>query len=224
MTARPFDFVGVEVIRVGFEFNRFFSRMWWRYRWLYFRGLTPWDTSTTPPEVMEYIETARPGRALDLGCGTGTNAIELARQGWQVTGVDFVSKAIRTARAKAAGRGLNVDFHCTSVTRLDAVAGSYDYALDIGCLFALGFKEKRAYAAHLARLLRPGACYMLYAWYPRTWKGRRVGLADGDVDALLRPCFAREKMVAGEEKGFPSAWYWYRREQVPDAGKQRQAH
>ncbi|MEW6615857.1 MAG: methyltransferase domain-containing protein [Thermodesulfobacteriota bacterium] len=59
------------------------------FMWRYFRGQTPWDTNITPPEVMEFIQKTSPGRALDLGCGTGTNGITLARHGWKVTGVDF---------------------------------------------------------------------------------------------------------------------------------------
>lgn len=68
----------------------------------YWRRQTPWDTQVTPPEVMEFIARTPPGKAVDLGCGTGTNAITLARHGWRVTGVDFVPKAILAARAKAA--------------------------------------------------------------------------------------------------------------------------
>ncbi|MCK7512216.1 MAG: methyltransferase domain-containing protein [Desulfobacterales bacterium] len=78
----------------------------WRFEWRYWRGNTPWDTNITPPEVMEFIAETPPGRALDLGCGTGTNAIALARHGWQATGVDFAPKAVhkaRAARLKPAG-------------------------------------------------------------------------------------------------------------------------
>ncbi|NJL93940.1 MAG: methyltransferase domain-containing protein [Anaerolineae bacterium] len=82
-----------------------FSRrgfFWMRY----LRGKTPWDTNITPPEVVRLVAEGRtpPGRALDLGCGTGTNALYLARQGWQADGVDFIGQAVRAARRKAARR------------------------------------------------------------------------------------------------------------------------
>ena len=51
------------------------STNWWQFQWKYWRGQTPWDTNITPPEVEDFVKTASPGRALDLGCGTGTNAI-----------------------------------------------------------------------------------------------------------------------------------------------------
>jgi 2-polyprenyl-3-methyl-5-hydroxy-6-metoxy-1,4-benzoquinol methylase len=46
---------------------------------------------------MKFIAETAPGKALDLGCGIGTNAITLAQYGWQATGIDFALKAIRTA-------------------------------------------------------------------------------------------------------------------------------
>jgi len=181
----------------------------WRFAWMYLRRRTPWDTGVTPPEVMAFIAETPPGRALDLGCGTGTNAITLTRHGWRVTGVDFVPKAIRQARVKAAAAGLTIDFHAADVTALDFLPGPFDYGLDIGCLTGLGPGQWAPYAAHLARLLRPGARYMLYAWLPRRWKGRTVGIAAAQVDALLTADFKRERVVMGEERGFGTAWYWY---------------
>ena len=117
--------------------KKIFDRRWWKYQWRYMRGKTPWDTQITPPEVMEFIAATPPGRALDLGCGTGTNAATLTRHGWKVTGVDFVEQAILTARRKAKRAGLQIDFYTMDVTQLDMLTGPFDYLLDIGCLISL---------------------------------------------------------------------------------------
>jgi SAM-dependent methyltransferase len=188
-----------------------FKSSWWKLLWRYWRGNTPWDTQITPPEVMQFIAETPPGRALDLGCGTGTNAITLARSGWQVTGVDYVPQAINMARDKAVKAGVAVEFHLTSVTDLSMLTGTYTYGLDIGCLFSLNADDRLSYAAELARLLATDAAYMLYAWLPSKSRGKTRGIGAEEVDELLGAHFLREKMVVGEEKGSPSAWYWYRR-------------
>src|SRR5579885_2975421 len=80
----------------------------WLFTIMYWRGRPPWDTGISPPELVEAIEGPQalpPGRALDLGCGTGTNALYLARHGWQVTGIDFAAPAIEQARRKAQAAG-----------------------------------------------------------------------------------------------------------------------
>src|SRR5205823_2650147 len=83
--------------------------MRWRllaYRLMYRRGRTPWDTGITPPEVVDLIEgpdALPPGRALDLGCGTGTNVRYLADHGWDATGVDAEPRAVDAAERKLAG-------------------------------------------------------------------------------------------------------------------------
>jgi len=189
-----------------------------RFEWRYWRGDTPWDTNVTPPEVLEFLAAARPGRALDLGCGTGTNAIALARRGWRVTAVDFSVKAVRTAHRKARAAGVEVEFRCADVTRLEGLGGPFDYALDIGCLLGLRPEERLRYAETVARLLRPGGDYMLYAWFPRR-VGRRIrGIAPEEVEALLGRHFERTRLEVGKERGRPSAWYWYRRRKPSAAG------
>lgn len=188
-----------------------FMRSRWGFEWRYLRNQTPWDTGVTPPEVMEFLSQHPPGRALDLGCGTGTNAVTLARHGWLVTGVDFSPKAIAKARKKAAASGLSITFYVADVTNLSMLQGPYDYVLDIGCLFALSAAGRRRYANELERLTAPQAWYMLYAWLPRPWRGGLWGLSVEEVEALFGAAFTRERYVIGEEKGHPSAWYWYRR-------------
>ncbi|MGB9307685.1 MAG: class I SAM-dependent methyltransferase, partial [Mycobacterium sp.] len=71
------------------------------YRLIYRLGLIIWRRDTPPTELVALVEglAALPaGRALDLGCGTGTDTIYLATHGWDVTGVDMVPKALDIAR------------------------------------------------------------------------------------------------------------------------------
>jgi SAM-dependent methyltransferase len=70
------------------------------YRLLYLLGITPWDREQIPQPVVELAEelAASPGQALDVGCGTGRDAVYLSGRGWMVTGVDSVPRAIERAR------------------------------------------------------------------------------------------------------------------------------
>ena len=95
---------------------------------------------------MEFIARTPPGKALDLGCGTGTNAITLARHGWRVTGVDFTyRKPSCAARRKAAAERIDDRFHVASVTDLSVCSRTVDdYVLDIGCLHHPDFARSDA--------------------------------------------------------------------------------
>jgi SAM-dependent methyltransferase len=170
---------------------------------------------------MDFLSTSRPGRALDLGCSTGTNAITMTKHGWEVTGVDFSLKAIRSARHKAGRLGLTIDFRVGDVADLRNLSGPYDYALDIGCLFTLREERRGPYVAGLERLLRPGSPFMLYAWLPRPHRGRPRGLTPEEVKTLFRECFELTRIEFGKENGAGSAWYWFRkRAAAPSSGDQ----
>jgi SAM-dependent methyltransferase len=112
------------------------------YQAAYLLGFKPWDTGVSPPELVEVVEGPEalpPGRALDIGCGTGTNSVYMARHGWEVTGVDLVGRAIAMARRKAAAAGISPTFIQGDVTRLDEldVGAGYGLLLDIGCFHGI---------------------------------------------------------------------------------------
>jgi SAM-dependent methyltransferase len=144
--------------------------MSWRrmmYNLMYRFGAPRWDTNITPPEVVAVIEgaTAIPaGRALDLGCGTGTNVIYLARHGWQAVGVDFSPAAIHQARQKAKDTpaATFVEGDVSQLSRL-GVDGPFDFVLDIGCFHGLPAQASLGYAQQVARVTRPGALFMIWA-------------------------------------------------------------
>jgi SAM-dependent methyltransferase len=149
---------------------------------------------------------------LDLGCGTGTNCIYLARHGWEVVGVDFSILAIRRARRKARQAEVDCQFYRGDVTDLAFLANPFDLALDIGCLHSLPPEKWERYAAEIARLVRPGGLYLLYAFTPRPGHSTTRGVAPEEVCSLFASAFTLEREEEGEDPSGPrSAWYWLRR-------------
>jgi SAM-dependent methyltransferase len=152
------------------------SGVWWNLFYLF--GRPRWDTGITPPELVELIEGGRvqPGRALDIGCGTGTNSVYLAQHGFEVVGTDVAWLAIRKARRKARDAGVSATFHVGEAVKLGTAAGPplkrlFDLAVDIGCFHSLQSAQREAYASMLRRGPRQGGHYLLYAWGPRKLAG-----------------------------------------------------
>jgi SAM-dependent methyltransferase len=189
---------------------------------MYRSGRPPWDTGVSPPELVAAIEGERalpPGRALDLGCGTGTNSLYLARHSWHTTGVDFVAHAIAQAEAKARAAGAlpgSVRFLRGDATRLETLDLGEPYTLifDLGCLHGIPSERRARYAAGVAQAAAPGALYLLYAFGPTKLGPRNAGLKEDEVRALFAGIFYVEHVEHGSDRrGISSAWYWLRRRQ-----------
>ncbi len=182
----------------------------WNLRYLF--GNTRWDTDTVPPELAELIEGGHvsPGAGLDVGCGTGTNAIYLARHEFDVLGLDVAHLAIRRARRKA--KEANVEARFRSGNFLDLTEGHFDFVLDLGCFHGLLEKDQEQYVEALHRVLSPGGSYLLYAWGPREFNGRMYGLRPEAVEGMLGESLSLERLWTGEEGQNSSYWYWFVRE------------
>jgi SAM-dependent methyltransferase len=143
-------------------------RVNWRrlfFWWSYLGGPRPWDSGIPPPELVEWIEgphALAPGRALDIGCGTGTNCKFMLDHRWEVTGVDFISRAVQLAKRKAPGARLLVG----DVTRLAelGVSGPFDLMLDIGCFHSIPESRRDAYVQAVSGVAAPGATLLLFAF------------------------------------------------------------
>lgn len=144
--------------------------MWRRtmYALAYRTGRTPWDTGVTPPELVDLIEGSSalaPGRALDLGCGTGTNVAYLAEHRWDATGVEADRRALETAvrglRDLPNARVLHGD-----VTRLDELTlpDRFDLVLDIGCFHSVAPRRRDAYARGVAARTHDGSHLFVFAF------------------------------------------------------------
>lgn len=94
------------------------------------------------------------GRALDLGCGEGRNAIWLAKRGWAVVGVDYSEVAIERARKLAAGGGAQVDWVCEDITAY--AADPHAFHLVLVSYLHVGRAERRRVLARIVEALAPG--------------------------------------------------------------------
>ena len=99
--------------------------------------------------------------ALELGCGTGSDALFLASKGFIVTAVDVSSEALAMARRRADAASLAVEFREASVFDLPIPDATVDFATDRGCLHSLPIHDWSRYANELARVLRPGGHALL---------------------------------------------------------------
>lgn len=155
--------------------RRLFFDLWYRFQ------RPPWDSGISPPELLEFLNSHPAGRAIDLGCGTGTNVVTLAQRGWQVTGVDFAPRAIALARKKLRAAGLQADLRVGDVTRLDGITGPFNFALDLGCFHGLSDTDKRRYLKRLNDILAPGGYWMMYGIFTSP-QSRQMRLAESDIE------------------------------------------
>jgi SAM-dependent methyltransferase len=120
-------------------------------------GPAPWDIGRPQPAIMRVAARGGiAGAVLDAGCGTGENALHVAALGFSVLGVDVAETALAIARTKAADRGIEVEFATADALALDRLGRTFDTVLDCGLFHTFDDDERRAYAASLASVTRPG--------------------------------------------------------------------
>lgn len=195
-----------------------------RYRLLYRLGYTPWDQDHVPAELSALVEGSSalaPGRALDIGCGTGTQAVYLAQHGWQVTGVDVVERALGHARRRAEGAGVTARWVAGDATRLAELGLGDGFGLihDRGCFHDLPHQDRDAYATGVTSLAAPAATLLLMTFVPGS---RRIGVASGASEDEIGQRFGSAWEIVsvqsdsgpappGPMKRVPRIWYQLRR-------------
>ena len=149
-----------------------------RFEAAYYAGSAPWDIGRAQPEFVRLVETGRiAGRVIDLGCGTGDNALQFARSGLDVLGVDGSPEAIRLARAKETDPGMSVSFEVGDVLDLGGHTERFDTATDSGVFHVFADEDRPRYAASVHRVLRPGGRLFIMCFserQPGDWGPRRV--------------------------------------------------
>ncbi len=153
--------------------------------------------------VHDEIVSLAPGSALDIGCGTGSNTVALARQGWQVTGIDFAEEAVFLAERAAWKAGVSARFHVgdalhwTETNRYDLVVSTF--ALPDG-------GRAIAFLRNACRAVVPGGTILIVEWntsMAKPWGFRESELfTPTGISAALEGFEIRRQEVVRVERFF----------------------
>ncbi len=180
---------------------------------MYRAGTPPWDIGRPQPEVVKLAEEGEiVGDVLDVGCGTGENALYLAGLGRRVVGVDASPAAVEAARAKAAARSLAVPFLVADALDLAAIRRRFETALDCGLFHVFAPEARRAYAHSLCEVLSPGGTLHVLCFSDAEPPGPGpYRISEDEIRDAFRSIFALTRIRAGRfdtvtEEGGRKAW------------------
>ena len=124
-------------------------------------GPAPWDIGRPQPAIVRLAsEGGFTGAVLDVGCGTGENALHVASLELSVLGIDVAETALAIARAKAQDRGIDAEFAAADAFRLERLGRRFGTVLDCGLFHTLDGEERPRYVASLASVTE-GTLYVL---------------------------------------------------------------
>lgn len=167
------------------------------YRVLYTVGFTPWEEMPGLPiagqvhgmfDRVEADQGLPLGDVLDLGCGTGNWAVELARRGWRVTGVDQVPKALKRAQARAVKAGVNLRLVHGDITALDrlGLGRGFRLIMDFGTVHGLSHRAQQAVALQVNRVAAREANLLMLAFTPKARGPLPHGMSRQDIEEVYR--------------------------------------
>jgi cyclopropane fatty-acyl-phospholipid synthase-like methyltransferase len=175
----------------------------------YQSGDAPWDIGGPQPEVVRLAEAGLIiGSVLDVGCGTGENALFLAARGHPVFGLDASATGIELARKKAVERKLPVQFHVWDALELRRLRKRFETVIDVGLFHVFSNEERRRYAESLAEVTAPGSDLFILCFSTEEPPGPGPRHVDEDeIRDAFRSIFATMELQPArfERKGQPPA-------------------
>ncbi len=132
---------------------------------IYRLGTPPWETGLPTAELVRLVEekTLRPARTLELGCGTGADAIYLAAHGFEMTAVDSSPIAIERARARAEQQAALLRLVLADAFEFGQTAGQFELIFDVGLYHFIRQTDLEQFVDLLWRVTRPGSYYFTVA-------------------------------------------------------------
>jgi cyclopropane fatty-acyl-phospholipid synthase-like methyltransferase len=184
----------------------------------------PWAHEHPSRFLDEIVAAATdPGTVLDIGCGGGTDSVYMASQGWDVTALDFVDKALDMTRERARAEGLSLKTIEADITVWEPI-GQFDLVLDHGLLHNMDPVRHAAYRERVMQSIRPGGHLVILHWLQRTPDEAQseVGPTRASREAInefFAPELSEQKFEFEEYDGLPEsvggtmaqAYYWFTR-------------
>ena len=135
---------------------------------VYREGTPPWDAGVPHAELVRVLDEyrLRPQTVLEIGCGTGADAILLARRRFNVTAVDCSPIAVERARLRAEQQDALIHFVLADIFEFARSAGQFDLVYDCGAYHAIRQVHLERYLEVLWRVTRPGSYYLCLAGAP----------------------------------------------------------
>jgi len=132
---------------------------------IYREGTPGWETGCVAEELVRVLDegVVRPGSVLELGCGTGADAVHLAKRGFEVTAVDTSPLALERARIRAERAGVPIHFVLDDVFEFAPMAGKFDLVYDAGFYHFIRQTDLSRLLDLLWRLTSPGSYYLTLA-------------------------------------------------------------
>lgn len=200
------------------EKDTFFATYAWAKSWTDL----PWAHEEPTLFLAEICKRRGPGKALDIGCGAGTDSVYLAQQGWDVTSLDFMPRALEYTQQRAVAAGVTVTPVEADITDWEPPQ-KYDLVLDHGLLHNMDPLRHAAYRRQVLRALADDGEFVLLHWHPLNpdqpnGKMGPTRRSREEIKAFFAPelqerFFAREEfedltsLVGG---GMVQAYYWLR--------------
>jgi len=169
-------------------------------------GKTPWELERPDSNLIEMIkkENILPCKTLEIGCGTGSNAIWLAQNNFDVTGIDFSSLAIEKAKTKSRKKGVKIQFFVEDFLEQDQEqekgGPDFEFVFDRGCFHSFDKKDDRkAFAENVSFYLKQGGL-----WFSLLGKVDDRPKDEGppmrsalDIVSAVEPCFEILSLISG---------------------------
>lgn len=167
----------------------------------WYQSVPPWDIGRPQKVFVELEERGQlQGKVLDVGCGTGENALFLAEKGHDVWGIDFSPTAIRKAQEKAQQRSINVHFQTLDALKLTEIEKSFDVIIDCGLFHCFSNEERTLFVQQLYKSLTPNGTYHFLCFSEK--ETREGGPRRISKEEIENTFFPHWKILSMQEKTF----------------------